>query len=104
MKIISDEVFGPVAAIHPVESDSEALSLMNASPYGLTASLWTKDLEAAESLATQLEVGTVFLNRCDYLDPALVWTGTKASGRGYALSEKGFEAFVRLKSLHFRLP
>lgn len=104
MKIVSDEVFGPVACIVPVKSDSEAVSLMNESPFGLTASLWTKDVGVADALARELEVGTVFLNRCDYLDPSLVWTGTKASGRGYALSDKGFEAFVRLKSLHFRLP
>ncbi len=103
MSIINDEIFGPVAAIIPVQSDEEAIEAINASKFGLTASIWTQDCAQMEALSQRLEVGTVFMNRCDYLDPCLVWTGTKESGKGYALSEKGFDAFVQLKSLHFRL-
>ena len=103
MKVCKDEIFGPVMAIVPVQNDAEAISLMNDSPYGLTASLWTKDLAVVEQLSEQLEFGTVFMNRCDYLDPSLPWIGVKDSGKGHALSEFGFDAFVRYKSKHFRL-
>jgi acyl-CoA reductase-like NAD-dependent aldehyde dehydrogenase len=85
-----------------VAGDEEALHLMNDSPYGLTASLWTKDIEAAERLAPVIETGTVFMNRCDYLDPALAWTGVKDTGRGAALSEIGYHMLTRPKSYHLR--
>ena len=104
MAVVSDEVFGPVMVILPVSSDADALAKMNASPFGLTASLWTRNVEAASHLTEQLEFGTVFLNRCDYLDPALPWSGVKDSGKGVSLSTLGFDAFVRVKSWHFRLP
>ena len=75
---------------------------MNDSDYGLTASIWTRDLAAAERLAPRVEAGTVFANRCDHLDPALAWTGVKASGRGASLGRYGFESVTRPKSLHLR--
>lgn len=103
MRVMREESFGPVIGIMPVDSDEEALSLMNDSPYGLTASLWTQDVEAAEALGNQLETGTVFLNRCDYLDPALAWTGVKDTGRGCSLSVFGYGQLTRLKSFHFKL-
>ena len=84
-------------------SDEEAIALMNDSQYGLTASIWTKDLESASKLAPKVEAGTVFMNRCDYLDPALAWTGVKNSGRGITLSKLGFEHVTRAKSFHFRI-
>ncbi|KAH9247563.1 hypothetical protein BASA81_014819 [Batrachochytrium salamandrivorans] len=87
-----------------VSSDEEAIRLMNDSCYGLTASVWTKDVDAAMRIGDQLETGTVFLNRCDYLDPALPWIGIKDSGRGCSLSKFGFEQLTRPKSFHFRLP
>jgi acyl-CoA reductase-like NAD-dependent aldehyde dehydrogenase len=77
---------------------------MNDSPYGLTAALWTRDDEAAAALGAQIETGTVFMNRCDYLDPELAWTGVKDTGRGCTLSRFGFAQFTRLKSFHLRLP
>jgi acyl-CoA reductase-like NAD-dependent aldehyde dehydrogenase len=102
MPVMSEETFGPCAGIMTVDTDEEAVALMNDSAYGLTASLWTRDPEAAMGLATEIESGTVFLNRCDYLDPALAWTGVKNSGRGTTLSTVGFECLTRSKSFHFR--
>ena len=86
-----------------VRNAEEALALMNDSPYGLTASIWTADEQAAIALGDRLETGTVFMNRCDYLDPALVWTGVKETGKGAALSELGYLSLTRPKSYHLRL-
>jgi acyl-CoA reductase-like NAD-dependent aldehyde dehydrogenase len=102
MAVMTEESFGPVIGIMPVASDEEALVLMNDSRYGLTASVWTSDAAAALDLGRRLYTGTVFMNRCDYLDPALAWTGVKDSGRGCTLSEIGFEALTRPKSYHLR--
>lgn len=103
MRVMTEESFGPVVGIMPVENDMEARELMNDSAYGLTASVWTQDADAAAALAEGLETGTVFMNRCDYLDPALAWTGVKDSGCGATLSVLGFSGFTRPKSLNFRL-
>lgn len=102
MAVMREETFGPVVGIMKVAGDEEAVRLMNDSAYGLTASIWTSDLEAAERLAAQVEAGTVFANRCDYLDPQLAWTGVKDSGRGASLGRYGFESVTRPKSLHLR--
>jgi acyl-CoA reductase-like NAD-dependent aldehyde dehydrogenase len=102
MAVMTEESFGPVVGIMKVKSDEEALNLMNDSPYGLTASIWTKDAAAAEKLGEDLETGTVFLNRCDYLDPGLPWTGVKDTGRGASLSVVGFEHLTRPKSFHLK--
>lgn len=102
MRVMVEESFGPVVGIMKVRSDAEALALMNDSPYGLTASIWSKDEGAALELGAGLETGTVFLNRCDYLDPALAWTGVKESGRGCSLSVLGYEQLTRPKSYHLR--
>jgi acyl-CoA reductase-like NAD-dependent aldehyde dehydrogenase len=102
MRVMREESFGPVVGIMKVADDAEALRLMNDSDYGLTASLWTADLARAEALGARIETGTVFLNRCDYLDPALCWTGCKDTGRGAALSALGFHAVTRPKSYHLR--
>jgi acyl-CoA reductase-like NAD-dependent aldehyde dehydrogenase len=102
MQVMTEESFGPVVGIMPVDSDEEAIRLMNDSRYGLTASIWTADADAAVKLGDRIETGTCFMNRCDYLDPALAWTGVKDSGRGCTLSQLGFEAFTRPKSFHLR--
>ncbi|MCB9619219.1 MAG: aldehyde dehydrogenase family protein [Sandaracinus sp.] len=104
MAFMRDETFGPAIGLMKVQSDEEALRLMNDSRYGLTASIWTSDLQRAETLGAALETGTVFMNRCDYLDPELAWVGVKDSGRGCTLSRWGFESLTRPKSFHLRLP
>ncbi|KAL5480490.1 hypothetical protein ACEPAI_1760 [Sanghuangporus weigelae] len=108
MEIMMEETFGPVIGIQSVSSDKEALSLMNDSPYGLTASVWTNansevSMAAFLYFVDGLETGTVFLNRCDYLDPALAWTGVKNSGRGVSLSKFGYDQLTRAKSVHMKL-
>jgi acyl-CoA reductase-like NAD-dependent aldehyde dehydrogenase len=102
MRVMNEETFGPVVGIMKVPSDDAAVALMNDSRYGLTASLWTSDEAAAVQLGDQLATGTVFLNRCDYLDPALAWTGVKDSGRGCTLSRFGYDALTRPKSFHLK--
>jgi acyl-CoA reductase-like NAD-dependent aldehyde dehydrogenase len=102
MRVMREESFGPVVGIMPVRDDAEAIALMNDSPYGLTASIWTADPDAAAEIGAQVETGTVFMNRCDYLDPALCWTGCKDTGRGAALSPLGFYAVTRPKSYHLK--
>jgi len=102
MAVMANETFGPCVGIMTVDSDEAAIKLMNDTPYGLTASLWTQDVEAAEQLASEIDAGTIFMNRCDYLDPALAWTGVKNSGRGTTLSSIGFENLTRPKSYHLR--
>ena len=102
MDIMREETFGPAVGIMPVKDDTQAIALMNDSPFGLTCSLWTQDAAAAEAIGRQLETGTVFMNRCDYLDPALCWTGCKDTGRGAGLSVLGFHAVTRPKSYHLK--
>jgi acyl-CoA reductase-like NAD-dependent aldehyde dehydrogenase len=102
MRVMTEETFGPVVGIKPVEDDDEAVTLMNDSDYGLTASVWTGDVDAAVAIGDRVETGTWYLNRCDYLDPALAWTGVKSSGRGVSLSTLGFRALTRPKSFHLR--
>lgn len=102
MRIMNDECFGPVVGIMPVDSDEQAIALMNDSPYGLTAAAFTQDEDAALWIGRQLRTGTFFMNRCDYLDPALAWTGVKQSGRGVSLSSVGYEQLTQAKSYHLR--
>jgi acyl-CoA reductase-like NAD-dependent aldehyde dehydrogenase len=101
--VMQEESFGPVLPVRPVGNDDEALALMNDSAFGLSASIWTKDQQRAEYLAARLQAGTIFQNRCDYLDPALPWTGWGESGKGSTLSRFGFYHLTRRKSIHFRL-
>ncbi|WP_380056644.1 aldehyde dehydrogenase family protein [Falsihalocynthiibacter sp. SS001] len=102
MRVMRDESFGPVVGIMPVKNDEEAIALMNDSNFGLTASLWTKDIERAARIGDQIETGTVFMNRADYLDPALCWTGCKDTGRGGGLSIIGYHNLTRPKSYHLK--
>jgi len=102
MPIVQEEIFGPVVSIMSVDSDAQAVQLMNDSRYGLTACVWTADEDAALALGEQMQTGTWFMNRCDYLDPALAWVGVKDSGRGCTLSVVGYEHLTRPKSFHLR--
>jgi acyl-CoA reductase-like NAD-dependent aldehyde dehydrogenase len=102
MSVMREESFGPIVGIMKVRNDEEAIALMNDSPYGLTASIWTADTEHAIAIGDRVETGTVFMNRCDYLDPALVWTGVKDTGKGAALSAIGYDNLTRPKSYHLR--
>jgi acyl-CoA reductase-like NAD-dependent aldehyde dehydrogenase len=100
--VMREEVFGPVAGIMKVQSDEQAIELMNDSTFGLTAAIWTSDAQAALSIGDRVQTGTWFMNRCDYLDPALAWVGVKDSGRGCTLSVVGYEHLTRPKSFHMR--
>jgi acyl-CoA reductase-like NAD-dependent aldehyde dehydrogenase len=102
MRVMREESFGPVVGIMKVSSDEEAIALMNDSDFGLTASIWTEDYDTAAQIGAQIETGTVFMNRADYLDPALCWTGCKDTGRGGSLSHLGYHAVTRPKSWHFK--
>lgn len=102
MAVMREETFGPVIPVQRVASDAEAVKLINDSDYGLTASVWTKDIAHGEKLLLDLEVGTAFVNRCDYPNPDLAWTGWKNSGLGCTLGPRGFDAFVKLKSFHVK--
>jgi len=101
--VMREEIFGPVAGVMKVAGDAQAIAHMNDSAFGLTAAVWTADAAAAERLGAQLETGTFFMNRCDYLDPALAWVGVKDSGRGCTLSVVGYEHLTRPKSFHLRV-
>ena len=103
MPVMKEEIFGPVAGIMRVGSDEEAIELMNDTVFGLTAAIWTADEGAALSIGDRIDTGTWFMNRCDYLDPALAWVGVKDSGRGCTLSVVGYEHLTRPKSFHLRI-
>ena len=102
MTVMREEIFGPVAGLMKVSSDEQAIALMNDTAFGLTAAIWTKDEEAALAIGDRIDTGTWFMNRCDYLDPALAWVGVKNSGRGCTLSMVGYEHLTRPKSFHLR--
>ncbi|MFZ5792083.1 MAG: aldehyde dehydrogenase family protein [Pseudomonadota bacterium] len=99
---MQEECFGPAVGIVQVGSDEEAIAKMNDNPFGLTAAVWTEDEAAAIRIGDKVETGTWFMNRCDYLDPALAWVGVKDSGRGCTLSQVGYEYLTRPKSFHLR--
>ncbi len=103
MRIMQEESFAPIVGIMKVANDEEAIALMNDSQYGLTASVWTTDVDRAMQIGDQIETGTWFMNRCDYLDPALAWTGVKNSGKGCTLSALGYQYLTRPKSFHLKL-
>ena len=102
MRVMTEESFGPVVGIMKVKDDDEAVRLMNDSPYGLTASIWTEDYDTAAAIGARIETGTIFMNRADYLDPALCWTGCKDTGRGGSLSYLGYHSVTRPKSYHLK--
>jgi len=100
--VMQEESFGPILPARAVAGDDEALALMNDSRFGLTASIWTADASRAERFVRELAAGTVFQNRCDYLDPCLPWTGVGDSGKGSTLSPYGFHHLTRRKAVHLR--
>jgi acyl-CoA reductase-like NAD-dependent aldehyde dehydrogenase len=102
MSVMREEIFGPVAGLMKVSSDEQAIALMNDTTFGLTAAIWTRDRDAALRIGDRIDTGTWFMNRCDYLDPALAWVGVKNSGRGCTLSAVGYEHLTRPKSFHLR--
>ncbi|KUJ82488.1 aldehyde dehydrogenase [Microbulbifer flavimaris] len=102
MRVMREESFGPVLGVQPVRDDEEAIALMNDSDFGLTSAIYSRDIDAARTIGERLQTGTVLLNRCDYLDPALAWTGVKQSGRGCTLSTVGYEHLTRPKSFHLK--
>ena len=102
MQMMREETFGPLVGIMKVHDDAEAVALMNDSDYGLTASIWTKDIAVAEALGAQIETGLVFANRCDYVDPGLAWAGVKDTGRGASVGQLGYDGLTRPKSMHLR--
>lgn len=102
MSVMREESFGPIVGIMKVRDDEEAIQLMNDSPYGLTASVWTTDTDRAAAIGDRIETGTVFMNRCDYVDPGLVWTGVKDTGKGGAMGIVGYDNLTRPKSFHLR--
>ena len=102
MRAMTEETFGPLMAVMPVDGDEQAIELMNNSEFGLTAAIFTQDEQAAIEIGNRVDTGTWFMNRCDYLDPALAWTGVKNSGRGCTLSSIGFEHLTRPKSYHLK--
>ena len=102
MNFMMEETFGPAVGIMSVDNENEAINLMNDSPYGLTASIWTKDIEISEKVGNKVQTGTFFMNRCDYLDPGLAWTGVKNTGKGCSLSEISYEHLTKPKSFHLR--
>ncbi len=102
MRVMTEESFGPIVGIQKVSSDKEAITLMNDSEFGLTAAIFTKDIEGGVALGQHIDTGTFFINRCDYLDPGLAWTGVKNSGRGCTLSVMGYESLTRPKSFHIK--
>jgi acyl-CoA reductase-like NAD-dependent aldehyde dehydrogenase len=103
MDVMRVESFGPILPVVRVGSDDEALAQMNDSDLGLTAAIYTSDRERALRMAKRLETGTVFVNQCDTLDPALPWTGVKDSGKGSTLSALGYLHLTRPKGLNFKL-
>lgn len=102
MAVMQEENFGPLVGIMPVKDDSEAIRLMNDSQYGLTASIWTTDMDAAARIGLEIETGTVFANRCDYVDPLLTWTGVKNTGRGASVGRYGYASLTQPRSFHLR--
>ncbi len=104
MRVMTEESFGPVVGVMKVANDEEAVALMNDSEFGLTASIFTRDIEHGIQLGEKVQTGTFFINRCDYLDPELAWTGVKNSGKGCTLSKHGYDALTRLKSFHVKQP
>ena len=100
--VMQEESFGPLIPVQKVHDDREALKQMNDTHFGLTASVWTRSRDTAEYFARNLNTGTIYQNRCDYLDPELPWTGVLDSGKGSSLSRYGFYHLTRRKSIHFR--
>jgi acyl-CoA reductase-like NAD-dependent aldehyde dehydrogenase len=104
MRVMREESFGPVIGIATVDSDEEALALMNDTEYGLTAGVYTRDKARAERILRRVNAGSVYWNCCDRVSPRLPWTGRGHSGIGSTLSSYGIRAFTQPKAWHWRSP
>lgn len=103
MEIAREEVFGPVGALLPFDTEAEAIALANDSPYGLSASVWTRDAAAGHRVAAALQVGAVAINCWSPLDARLPWGGLKDSGMGRDLSSRAVHAYLEEKVVTLRL-
>jgi acyl-CoA reductase-like NAD-dependent aldehyde dehydrogenase len=104
MAVMRDESFGPIIGIQKVSGDAEALALMNDTPYGLTAGMYTRDEARAACLLGAVHAGSVYWNCCDRVSPRLPWSGHGDSGVGVTLSSYGIQAFTRPRAWHLRAP
>jgi acyl-CoA reductase-like NAD-dependent aldehyde dehydrogenase len=104
MELMREESFGPIIGIQKVNSDDEAITLMNDTRYGLTAGVYTKDAAAAQALLANVNAGSVYWNCCDRVSPRLPWSGHGDSGIGLTLGRSGIQTFTRPKAWHLRSP
>ena len=102
MKVLTEEVFGPIAPIIVVKNEDEAISVANDTEYGLGASIWSRNTDRAERLAARIEAGTVTINDMVKSDPRLPFGGVKKSGIGRELSHYGLKEFVNVKTIVVR--
>ncbi|HTZ86758.1 MAG TPA: aldehyde dehydrogenase family protein [Solirubrobacteraceae bacterium] len=99
LRIVREEIFGPVLVASPYEDLDEAIARANASEYGLAAGIWTKDLSAAHSVAARLRAGTVYVNRWGTSDPAVPFGGVKSSGVGREHGREGLDGYLETKTV-----
>lgn len=100
MKVMTEEVFGPVAPIYVASNEREAIVVANSSDFGLGASLWTSDGKKARKLAAEIQSGVVFVNASVKSDPRMPFGGIKRAGIGRELSKYGLREFVNVKSMN----
>ena len=102
MLVMKEESFGPIIGIQGVESDDEAIRLMNDTHYGLTASIYSPSRTRALQMLSRVSSGTAYWNCCDRVSPHVPWTGRGHSGLGATLSEEGIRAFIQPRAWHMK--
>ncbi|KAJ5612226.1 hypothetical protein N7510_005420 [Penicillium lagena] len=103
MRIVQEEVFGPVVVLSPFDSEEEAIRRANDTTYGLGAAVFTRDLERAHRVAAEIESGMVWVNSSQDCDPRIPFGGVKQSGIGRELGEAGLEAYSQVKAVHINM-